>query len=195
MMMEMRTHFAFCANPIPINPLSHSDSKYQRAIVMALCNYISHQPKVPPRDLRTLLFSESSDTGGGGDGGNGGHGGSRGVESENAEFMTNQSNEILKGVCLTNLSSNNDASPPLLLSKDPLQEEKENLFDEFSSTAAHRSYWSKLEPISDQASEGSYSPHMSKKSYYSTRPRLTASESGNEFGDLRLNSFETVERT
>lgn len=57
MIMDMRTHYAYCANPISINPHitpGSSLSKYKREIVMTLCNYISHQTKPPPRDLNTL---------------------------------------------------------------------------------------------------------------------------------------------
>jgi hypothetical protein len=63
MILEMRTHFAYCANVIPINPYmspSTTLSKYKRDLVVALCKYISHQPKPPMRDLNTLLSAANN---------------------------------------------------------------------------------------------------------------------------------------
>lgn len=54
----MRTHFAYCANVIPINPYmspATTLSKYKRDLVVSLCQYISHQPKTTTRNLNTLV--------------------------------------------------------------------------------------------------------------------------------------------
>lgn len=63
MIMDMRTQYAYCSNPISISPHmtpGSSLSKYKREIVMTLCNYISHQTKPPPRDLNTLLTAAAN---------------------------------------------------------------------------------------------------------------------------------------
>ena len=58
MMLDMRTHFAYCTNVIPINPYmspATTLSKYKRELVVSLCQYISHQPKTTTRNLNTLV--------------------------------------------------------------------------------------------------------------------------------------------
>jgi hypothetical protein len=126
MVLEMRTHYAYCANSIPINPLTSLDSsssKYKRTIVMALCNYISHQPKAPPRDLNTLLSAAEyleTAAGGGGEGGGVNErresgasgttlGEGRGGEAESILLQTSASNDVIgRGVCITNFSASED---------------------------------------------------------------------------------------